>query len=43
VGLMDRLNATKRRLWSPMQVWVADQGSDTLVRAGERARHSSVA
>jgi len=37
MGLMDRLNGAKRRLWSPMTVWMAEVGSDTLVRAGEPA------
>src|SRR4051812_26371676 len=37
MGLLDRINAAKRRMWSPMQVWLADQGSDELVRAGAPA------
>ena len=37
MGLMDRLNGAKRRLWSPMTIWMAELGSDTLVRAGEQA------
>jgi hypothetical protein len=37
MGLMDRLNGAKRRLWSPMTVWMAEAGSDTLVHAGEPA------
>jgi hypothetical protein len=38
MGLMDRLNGAKRRLWSPMQVWMADTGSDRLVHAGGTAK-----
>jgi hypothetical protein len=34
MGLMDRLNGAKRRLWSPMNVWMVDLGSDTLVHSG---------
>jgi hypothetical protein len=37
MGLMDRLNAAKRRIWSPMTVWMAEAGSDKLVHAGEPA------
>ena len=37
MGIMDRLNATKRMVWSPITVWMADQGSDTLVHAGAAA------
>ena len=37
MGLMDRLNGAKRRLWSPMTIWMAELGSDTLVHAGEPA------
>lgn len=37
MGLKDRLNATKRWLWSPMAVHMVDLGSDKLVRAGETA------
>ncbi len=37
MGLMDRLNGAKRRLWSPMTIWMVELGSDTLVRAGEPA------
>jgi hypothetical protein len=37
MGLMDRLNAAKRRMWSPMTVWMVDLGSDKLVHAGEPA------
>jgi hypothetical protein len=38
MGLMDRLNGAKRRLWSPMQVWMADTGSDRLAHAGGTAK-----
>ncbi len=38
MGLKDRLNATKRWLWSPMEVHMVDLGSDKLVRAGETAK-----
>jgi hypothetical protein len=34
MGLMDRLNGAKRRLWSPMNVWMVDLGSDKLVHSG---------
>ena len=37
MGLLDRLNGAKQRLWSPITVWMAETGSDKLVRAGEPA------
>jgi hypothetical protein len=37
MGLLDRLNGAKKRLWSPITVWMAETGSDKLVRAGEPA------
>ncbi len=37
MGLKDRLGSAKRWMWSPMTVWMADQGCDRLVRAGEQA------
>jgi hypothetical protein len=38
MGLKDRLTVAKRWMWSPMTIWMADQDSDELVRAGEPAR-----
>jgi hypothetical protein len=37
MDIKGRLGSAKRWLWSPMTVWMADQGCDKLVRAGERA------
>jgi hypothetical protein len=38
MGLKDRLSGAKRWLWSPMQVWMAEMGSDELVHAGAPAK-----
>ena len=40
MGLKDRLKGGLQRVWSPITVWMADQGSDRLVRAGETAKVS---
>ena len=38
MGLMDRVKGGVRHMWSPITVWMADQGSDTLVHAGQPAK-----
>ncbi|MDX6628177.1 MAG: hypothetical protein QOH00_423 [Gaiellales bacterium] len=38
MGLMDRIGAAKRWMVSPMQVWMADLGSDKLAHAGQPAK-----
>src|SRR3954453_3412450 len=38
MGLKDRLGAAKRWMWSPMTVWMADQGCDKLAHAGGEAK-----
>jgi predicted chitinase len=37
MGLKDRLGAAKRWMWSPMTIWMADQGCDKLAHAGGEA------
>jgi hypothetical protein len=38
MGLKDRMGSAKRWLWSPMTVWMADQGCDKLAFAGQEAK-----
>ena len=38
MGLRDRVKGTLRHVWSPITVWMADQGSDQLVYAGRTAK-----
>jgi hypothetical protein len=38
MGLRDRVKGSLRRVWSPITVWRAGEGSDTLVHAGQNAR-----
>lgn len=38
VGLKGRIKTGLRHVWSPITVWMADEGSDDLVTAGERAK-----
>jgi hypothetical protein len=37
MGLKERLGGAKRWMWSPMTVWMADQGCDKLAHAGGQA------
>ncbi len=37
MGLTDRIRGGLRSVWSPITVWMADQGSDQLVHAGRPA------
>jgi hypothetical protein len=37
MGLKGRLDAAKRWMWSPMTVWMADQGCDKVAHAGGEA------
>lgn len=37
MGLADRIRGGLRTVWSPITVWMADQGSDQLVHAGQPA------
>jgi hypothetical protein len=38
MGLRDRVKGGLRHVWSPITVWMADQGSDELVHAGRPAK-----
>ncbi len=38
MGLKDTLKNTLRAVWSPITVWMADEGSDRLVEAGQPAK-----
>jgi hypothetical protein len=38
MGLKDRLLSAKRKVWSPITPWMAGEGGDLLVTAGETAR-----
>ncbi|MCU1690002.1 MAG: hypothetical protein JWN20_1930 [Jatrophihabitantaceae bacterium] len=38
MGLRDKIKSGMRAMWSPITVWMADQGSDQLVTAGGPAK-----
>src|SRR5947209_4785458 len=38
MGLRDKLKAAVGSVWSPITVWMADEGSDKLVTAGQQAK-----
>jgi hypothetical protein len=38
MGLKGKLKSALGSVWSPITVWMADEGSDTLVTAGQPAK-----